>query len=187
MRNNAHFCRMRSKDRSRACPPEGPADNFKLFLGKGLERAELLFEEKNELCYKAPHPPPPPCDNTYQSTARRALGDTHRRQTPHSDPAHVCSMCSCFLTNPQLKPVHQVHQVSSWCPGSLQHGIHGIHTSTSRVTRRHLHTTHIITAETLQRLHSLVFCLLSDAAACLGPNIVGHRLCARACAEAPGM
>ena len=47
-------------DRSRACPPEGPADNFKLFLGRGLERAELLFEEKNELCYKAPHPPPPP-------------------------------------------------------------------------------------------------------------------------------
>ena len=104
-------------------------------------------------------------------------------ETRTGDRHHIAIHSSCMQhvqlfpdSNPQLKPVHQVHQVSSWCPGSLQHGIHGIHTSTSQVTRRHLHTTHIITAETLWRLHSLIFCLLCNAAARFGPSVMRHGL-----------
>ena len=122
LRNNARFVsRMRYISRART---RRASRQFQTFSGQGLER------EENELCYKAglsPTSPPPPCDNTYQSTARRALGDTHTGSAP--DPTCTC----CSIVSRQTHSSDQCHlgqQGSSWCLPSreLQHGTHGTDT-----------------------------------------------------------
>ena len=122
LRNNARLVsRMRYISRART---RRASRQFQTFSGQGLER------EENELCYKAglsPTSPPPPCDNTYQSTARRALGDTHTGSAP--DPTCTC----CSIVSRQTHSSDQCHlgqQGSSWCLPSreLQHGTHGTDT-----------------------------------------------------------
>jgi hypothetical protein len=83
-------------DRARA-HQKGQQTISNLFLGRGLERAELLFEEKSELCYKAPHLPHPPV-TTLTRAQHAALSETRT-----GDRHHIAIHSSC-MQHVQLFP-----------------------------------------------------------------------------------